>query len=103
MLPADGDSSPAIGLNSVLLPHPDGPTIETNSPAPARMETPRRASTGSRPPKLLLTPSTSRSSVTIQDSGGTKPGPAGQPNAPPSAYLPRSLAGMRIPHFDSSS
>src|SRR6185503_14949473 len=58
MLPSVGASSPAIRLNSVLLPQPDGPTIETKSPAPTRIETSRSASTGSLPPKRLLTPST---------------------------------------------
>ena len=33
MLPPVGASMPAMRLNSVLLPQPDGPTIETKSPA----------------------------------------------------------------------
>ena len=31
--PAVGSSSPATHLSSVVLPQPDGPTMQTNSPA----------------------------------------------------------------------
>ncbi len=33
-VPRVGASSRPIRLSSVLLPHPDGPMIETNSPSP---------------------------------------------------------------------
>src|SRR5687767_2072620 len=51
---------PAIRLKSVLLPQPDGPTIETKSPRWTCRETSCSASTGRRPPKDLLTFRTSR-------------------------------------------
>src|SRR3954452_23645090 len=34
MTPAVGRSSPAMHLRRVVLPHPDGPTMHTSSPAP---------------------------------------------------------------------
>lgn len=43
-------TSPATMLNSVDLPHQDGPTIETKSPSPISMLTSRSAMTCSPPP-----------------------------------------------------
>src|SRR4051794_29813699 len=51
-------------LNSVLLPQPDGPTIDTKSPSATCSETSCSACTGRRPAKVWLTPSTcSRSTL----------------------------------------
>ena len=33
-VPCVGRSSPAMHFSSVVLPHPDGPTMHTSSPAP---------------------------------------------------------------------
>src|SRR3954452_25588810 len=63
MRPALWSSIPAIRLNRVLLPQPAGPTIDTKSPAATWIEALRRASTDIGPPKVLLTPSTSRSGL----------------------------------------
>ena len=40
MLPALGLTMPEMVLNSVVLPAPFGPTIETNAPASTAIETP---------------------------------------------------------------
>ena len=40
MLPAVGRSVPEMVLNSVVLPAPFGPTIETNWPASTAIDTP---------------------------------------------------------------
>ena len=34
MTPAVGRSSPAMHFRSVVLPHPEGPTMQTSSPVP---------------------------------------------------------------------
>src|SRR5260221_4069735 len=41
--PAEGWSKPAATLSSVVLPHPVGPTTETNSPSPTRSVVSRTA------------------------------------------------------------
>jgi len=46
---------PAMRLNSVLLPQPDGPTMATKSPASAVSETSRSVSSGCRPSNVLST------------------------------------------------
>ena len=38
MLPVSGASSPAMMRSSVVLPQPDGPSSETNSPRPTESE-----------------------------------------------------------------
>ena len=45
--PAEGASRPAIMSSSVLLPQPDGPRTDRNSPSPTSSETPSSAWTGS--------------------------------------------------------
>src|SRR5688572_33205506 len=53
--PRSGRSKPATMLSSVDLPHPDGPTIATNSPSRTSRLTP---STTDSAPNPLLMPST---------------------------------------------
>ena len=48
MRPAVVGTSPATRLSMVDFPQPDGPTIDTNSPAPTLNETPSTA-VNSRP------------------------------------------------------
>ena len=45
MLPACGCSKPASIINSVVLPDPDGPSSDTNSPAPMSSDTSSTATT----------------------------------------------------------
>jgi len=45
--PESGSRNPAMMFISVVLPHPEGPTIATNSPSPTLMS--RSAMTSSRP------------------------------------------------------
>src|ERR1051326_227730 len=57
--PLPGKSSPAIRLSSVLLPHPDGPTRQTNSPSCTLSDTLSSACTSPLEVlKCLETPST---------------------------------------------
>jgi len=60
MVPLSGASTPAIMLNSVVLPAPFGPI--TAKMLPCSISKPRR-STAMRPRKRLLTPSSDRSAV----------------------------------------
>src|SRR4029453_13905622 len=53
MLPSVGSSKPPIMRRSVVLPQPEGPRREKNSPLRIAKETP---STATKPPKRLLTP-----------------------------------------------
>ena len=46
-VPASARSRPASSRSSVLLPHPDGPTRQTNSPSRTAMSRWSSASTGS--------------------------------------------------------
>src|SRR5688572_19165796 len=55
IVPRSAHSKPAMTVSSVDLPHPDGPTIATNSPSRTSKLT---SSTTGRVPKLLLRPST---------------------------------------------
>ena len=41
--PAETGMRPDVIISDVLLPQPDGPMIETNSPAPSSNETPSTA------------------------------------------------------------
>ena len=50
--PAVGSSKPAIMRSIVVLPEPDGPSSEKNSPAPMSSET---SSTATTEPKRLVT------------------------------------------------
>src|SRR5262249_10441263 len=52
--PPLGSSSPATQRSVVVLPHPDGPSRETNSPSATSRSTPCTAVT---PPNTLLSPS----------------------------------------------
>src|SRR5688572_4679468 len=52
-VPASGASNPATRRNSVVLPHPDGPSSVRNSPARTSSVTSRTAST---PPKAFRRP-----------------------------------------------
>ena len=52
MLPEEGVSNPEIILSNVVLPQPDGPRSEKNSPCLICMETPFKALTD---PKSLVT------------------------------------------------
>src|SRR3954471_7094081 len=63
IFPADGASSPATRFSSVLLPQPDAPSRQTNSPGATVRSTPSSATTA-RPagPNVLRTPS-SRTAV----------------------------------------
>src|ERR1700759_1311541 len=60
--PPVGWSKPEIRLSSVVLPHPDGPTMATNSPCAISSEKPRNTSTV---PNDLLTFSSLRGLVFI--------------------------------------
>src|SRR5262245_9234922 len=51
--PESGNSKPAIMRNDVVLPQPDGPSREKNSPAAMSRVTPSTATT--RPSKVLVT------------------------------------------------
>jgi len=51
--PMSGSSNPAIIRSEVVLPHPDGPSIEKNSPRPTVMVT---SSTATVSPKRFVTP-----------------------------------------------
>ena len=53
-MPAVGVSNPAIRRRQVVLPDPDGPSIEKNSPSATRRST---SSTAVKEPKRLVTPS----------------------------------------------
>ena len=55
-VPSVGSSNPAIRRSSVVLPQPDGPSREKNSPSRMVASTPLSAVTE---PKALLTPSIS--------------------------------------------
>ncbi len=52
-LPASGSSNPAIMRSDVVLPHPDGPSIEKNSPRPTVIVT---SSTATMVPNFFVTP-----------------------------------------------
>src|SRR5262245_47906577 len=71
--PAFGESSPVIKRSKVDLPHPLGPTSETNSPAATAKDTSRNASTfASEPPddgKLLLTHCTRTAEPSVRSCG----------------------------------
>src|SRR5262245_57973465 len=51
--PAVADSRPAIMRSVVVLPHPDGPSRHTTSPAPTSRSTSRTATTS---PKIFVRP-----------------------------------------------
>ena len=61
MAPASGAMKPAIMRSSVVLPQPDGPSIEKKLPRATLKES---ASTAACPAKRLLTERASRSGVT---------------------------------------
>src|ERR1700675_4120073 len=83
--PRSGSSSPAIMRSTVLLPQPDGPRSERNSPGAASSET---SSTATTRPKVF------RSRRTARD--GSAPAlPAGAPGAPAPAASP--APGRRSP------
>src|SRR6516225_4411786 len=80
ILPLVGSSKPAIIRRVVVLPEPDGPSIEKNSPSYTSRSTPATATTGNVPlesttfatrrpwsssPKRLTTPS--RRTATVRD------------------------------------
>ena len=48
--PPEGGNNPARILSKVVLPQPDGPTTETNSPSPTAKSIESRAKTESRRP-----------------------------------------------------
>src|SRR5260370_25607051 len=54
MLPALGGVNPPMIWNSVDFPEPDGPTIDTNSPAPTSKFTPRSACTSTSPARYVF-------------------------------------------------
>src|SRR5580658_2034798 len=56
MLPLVGSSKPAISRSVVVLPQPEGPSSEKNSPASMRNDT---SSTARTPPKRLVSPTSS--------------------------------------------
>src|SRR5688572_6057669 len=62
IVPASGYSKPAINLNVVVFPHPDGPSKESNSPAATSKETPSTARTS---PNDLETSWSIRSGVRV--------------------------------------
>src|SRR3954469_1505846 len=53
MVPLVGCSNPAIIRSTVVLPEPDGPSIEKNSPDPTVRSTSSTATTGGRPENSL--------------------------------------------------
>ena len=59
--PPSGSKTPAIMLNSVVLPAPFGPMTPQISPASTSNDT---SSTATRPRKRLVTPSRARSALT---------------------------------------
>src|SRR5665213_990409 len=59
-VPAVGRTNPQITLNSVVLPAPLGPMMPTTSPGRRSIET---SSSAMSPPKLAVTPRTSRPSL----------------------------------------
>jgi len=61
-VPAGGSNRPAISLNAVDLPQPEGPTRDTNSPSAIFRST--RSSTGCRASKATVTPSNDRADRT---------------------------------------
>jgi hypothetical protein len=64
MLPLSGRSNPAIIRIKVVLPQPDGPSSEKNSPLRISTDTPSTATT---PPKRL---ETSRIATKAESAGG---------------------------------
>src|SRR5664279_2336772 len=56
MVPAVGSSKPAIIRSTVVLPDPDGPSMEKNSPSPISRSAPATATTGGVPEKTLRSP-----------------------------------------------
>ncbi len=56
MLPSVGNSRPAIMRSVVVLPHPDGPSSEKNSPSAMERWS---SSTATTSPNRLMTPSSS--------------------------------------------
>src|SRR6476659_4579991 len=70
MRPSVGSSKPAIIRRHVVLPDPDGPSIEKNSPSRTSRSTPSTATTS---PKRLVTPS----SRTAMPSGAAAVGASG--------------------------
>ena len=57
IVPASGWSKPATSRNAVVLPHPEGPSSERNSPSPSEISMPSSAFTA---PKLRCSPLSSR-------------------------------------------
>src|SRR6185436_16854584 len=66
--PESARCNPESASSSVVLPHPEGPTTDTNSPSPTVKLMLPRTSSGGGPAKLLRSPSTLRSGEGI---GGT--------------------------------
>src|SRR4051794_17897224 len=62
--PLSGSRNPAIIFISVDLPHPDGPTIATNSPSPTVKPTPSTTCSGPVFETKLLR--TSRTSILVR-------------------------------------
>src|SRR5689334_7334418 len=62
--PLSGSRNPAIMFINVVLPHPDGPTIATNSPSPTVKLTPSTTCSGPFFAAKLLR--TSRTSILVR-------------------------------------
>src|SRR3954447_25160716 len=56
--PPSARCSPDSASIKVVLPHPDGPTTDTNSPSPTENPMPASTSSAGGPAKLLRSPST---------------------------------------------
>src|SRR6266545_5185763 len=73
--PAVAGTSPAISMRSVLLPHPEGPTIETNSPeASANVVGSRARSARPGARYVFSTPSTLTNAAVIPRAGSGSAG-----------------------------
>ena len=74
-MPPVGSSKPAIIRSIVVLPEPDGPSIEKNSPSAMSRSTPATAVTS---PKRLVTP---RSDTAVPGTGNGSSGVASSTTA----------------------
>src|SRR4029434_298179 len=88
--PASGSTSPATMRSTVLLPQPEGPSRERNSPGAASRETSATATTGPNALRSPETRSAGAAPLTAADASRARPG-SPRDLAPPARRPLRAL------------